>query len=52
MKNYAFLFWAYTVIWLGLAAFLLGSLIRIRRLGERLARVERELARSEGPRAD
>ena len=52
MKNYAFLFWAYLVIWLGLAGFLLGSLIRIRRLGERLARVERALARAEGPHAD
>jgi CcmD family protein len=47
LKNYAFLFWAYLVIWLGLAAFLLGTLLRMRRVAERLDRVERELARPE-----
>jgi len=47
MKNYAFLFWAYLVIWLGLAGFLLGTLVRMRRVDERLDRLEHELARSE-----
>ncbi len=50
MKNYAFLFWAYLVIWLGLAAFLFGTLLRMRRVADRLDRVERELARSERER--
>lgn len=40
MKNYGFLFWAYAVIWLGLAAYLLFLGIRLRRVSERLERLE------------
>jgi hypothetical protein len=47
VKSYAFLFWAYTTIWIGIAAFVLGGLLRMRRLDERLARLERELDRAE-----
>lgn len=47
MKNYAFLFWAYTTIWIGIAAFVLGGLLRMRRLDERLGRLERDLERGE-----
>ena len=47
MKNYAFLFWAYVVIWAGLAGFLLAGMIRLRRVGDRLERIERELSRAE-----
>lgn len=42
MKSYAFLFWAYNVIWAGLAAWLLLLILRLRRLERRLAAVERE----------
>jgi CcmD family protein len=36
MKNYAFLFWGYLVVWAGLTAYLLS-------LGRRLAHVARRL---------
>ena len=43
MKSYAFLFWAYNVIWLGLAGFLLFLIMRIRHMDRRLDGVERSL---------
>ena len=43
MKSYAFLFWAYNVIWTGLAAYLLFLILRLRRVDRRLDSVEREL---------
>jgi hypothetical protein len=45
VKSYAFLFWAYNVIWLVLAGYLLSVMLRVRRLSDRLARLERELER-------
>ena len=50
MKSYAFLFWAYNVIWLVLAGYLFSMMLRVRRLGDRLARLERELERDSSPR--
>ena len=50
MRSYDFLFWAYTVIWTGIAGFLLFLLLRLRRTERRLDRVERELDREEPPR--
>ena len=50
MKSYAFLFWAYNVIWLVLAGYLLAMMLRVRRLGDRLARLERELERDSSRR--
>jgi len=43
MKSYAFLFWAYNIIWLGIATYLLLLFLRIRRVDRRLDGVEREL---------
>jgi len=43
LKSYAFLFWAYNVIWAGLAGYLLFLLLRLRRVDRRLDSVEREL---------
>ena len=43
MKSYAFLFWAYNVIWLVLAGYLLFLLRRLSRTDRRLESVEREL---------
>ena len=41
MKSYAFLFWAYNVIWLGLAGYLLLIFLRVRRVDRRLEALER-----------
>ena len=40
MKSYEFLFWAYNVVWLGLAGYLLFMMMRIRKTEARLARLE------------
>ncbi len=47
MKSYAFLFWAYNAIWLGLAGYLLFLLLRLSRLERRLDGLERAMGRSE-----
>ncbi len=46
MRSYAFLFWAYTVIWLALAGYLLLLLVRLARVRRRLEAVERALGGS------
>jgi len=46
MKSYAFLFWAYNVIWICIAGWILLTFLRVRRLDRRLDGVERELSRS------
>ncbi len=40
MKSYAFLFWGYNVIWLGIVAYLTFLLVRIRQVSRRIARLE------------
>ena len=40
MKSYYFLFWAYLLIWLGIAGYLLFVFLRIRRLEDRLDRLQ------------
>ena len=45
MKSYSFLFWAYNVIWIVIAGYLLTMVFRMRRLDERLGRLEREIER-------
>ena len=47
MKSYAFLFWAYNVIWIVLAGFLLTLVLKMKRVAERLDRLESELSRVE-----
>jgi len=49
VKSYDFLFWAYNVIWAGIAVFLLFTLLKVRRAEQRLDRVERELERATVP---
>ena len=49
MKSYAFLFWAYNVVWISIAAWLLLVVLRLRRVDRRLAGLERELERSSKP---
>jgi CcmD family protein len=43
LKSYEFLFWAYNVVWLGIAGFLLFLIMRLRRIDRRLERLEREI---------
>jgi CcmD family protein len=43
LKSYAFLFWAYNVIWVALAGYVLFVLLRLGRVGRRLDGVERAL---------
>lgn len=43
MKSYAFLFWAYNVVWLGIASYIVLLLVRLGRVDRRLAGLEREL---------
>ena len=43
MKSYEFLFWAYNVIWLALAGYLLFVILRLGRVSRRLEGVERAL---------
>ena len=48
LKSYEFLFWAYNVIWIVISGYLLTMVFRMRRLDERLGRLERELERESG----
>jgi CcmD family protein len=48
VKSYDFLFWAYNVIWLVIAGYLLLMMVRMKRLDKRLGRLERELDRDAG----
>lgn len=41
MKSYSFLFWAYNVVWIGIAAYVTILLVRLGRVGARLERLER-----------
>ncbi len=43
MKSYPFLFWAYNVVWLGLAAYVALLVARLGRLDRRLDALESEL---------
>ena len=43
MKTYSFLFWAYNVVWIGIAAYVATLLVRMGRLSSRLDRLERRL---------
>jgi CcmD family protein len=45
VKSYWFLFWAYSVIWAGIAAYLLFVFLRVKRVDRRLDGLERELER-------
>jgi hypothetical protein len=43
MRSYIFLFWAYNVVWLGLAAYLGLVTLRLHRTRQRVERLERQL---------
>ena len=46
MKSYAFLFWAYNVIWIGLMLYVMLLVGRLRRVDRKLTELERMLNRS------
>jgi CcmD family protein len=43
VKNYEFLFWAYNVIWIGLAVYIVSLVLRLKKVSSRLDRLERKL---------
>jgi len=43
VKSYWFLFWAYNVVWLAIAGYIAYLLLRLRRVGQRLERLERKI---------
>lgn len=45
MKNYEFLFWAYNVFWIGLAGYIVSLVVRLRKVSDRLDRLERGVKR-------
>jgi CcmD family protein len=49
MRSYDFLFWAYNVIWFGLAGYVLFTFLRVRRLDRRLLLLERDMDRADRP---
>ena len=46
MKSYAFLFWAYNVIWIGLMLYVMLLVGRLRRVDRKLTELERTLHKS------
>ena len=40
MKSYSFLFWAYNVVWIGIAAYVAFLVLRLRGVADRLERLD------------
>lgn len=53
MKGYSYLLWAYNIIWLGIAGYLVFIFFRLKKVSDRLERLESRLAgdRPSGPGA-
>jgi len=49
VKSYVFLFWAYNVIWFGIAGFILFVHLRVRGAEGKLERLENEIQRRTSP---
>jgi len=49
MKNYAFLFWGYLVVWLGLTAYFVSIGRRLSRVAHRLDALEARTGRGGAP---
>ena len=49
MKGYAFLFWAYTIVWTGIAGYIVFMIARLRRVDRILSRLERRIEGETGP---
>lgn len=48
MRSYDFLFWAYNIIWLAVAGYILMTFLRVRRVETRIDALEREMNRKDG----
>jgi CcmD family protein len=56
VRGYNFLFWAYNVVWIGIVAYLAYLFVQLRKVGDRLDRLERRIDREnpeggQGPEA-
>ena len=51
MKSYAFLFWAYTIVWGGLVTYLVFLLVRLRKVEGRLDWLERKVRPQDGQKS-
>jgi CcmD family protein len=49
MRGYSFLAWAYNLVWIGIAAYLLFLFVRLRSVTRKLDRLEDRAAGSGGP---
>lgn len=49
MSGFPFLFWAYTVVWIGLTAYITFLLVRLQAVGRRLDRLERQMEKGVTP---
>lgn len=47
MRSYDFLFWAYNIIWLAVAGYILMTFLRVRRVETRITALEREMNRKD-----
>ena len=50
MQSYTFLFWAYNVVWIAIAGYMLYTFLKVRRVDRRLDVLERESG-GEGPQS-
>ena len=48
MKNFEFLFWAYNIIWAGIAFYVVFLLLKLRRIDRKIERLERAITREAG----
>lgn len=46
-SGYPFLYWAYNIIWIGIAAYVVFLVVRLARVRERIARLERRASPGE-----
>ena len=47
MKSYAFLFWAYNAIWLGIVGYVVFIVLRLRKLDRKIDRISASLDTSD-----
>lgn len=48
MRNYEFLFAAFTVVWIGIAAYVAFVAVRLKKVADRIEKLEKAVGRREG----